>query len=430
MCTSPSFPVLLFSAVLLATVQAQDSNHLLDLDTTASVPLEVGGNVTAPRPTYTPDPEYCEEARAAGYQGSCVLSLIVDASGNPRDIRVEHSLGMQLDEKAIKALRNWRFEPARKRGKPVAVRINIEVSFHLQRDGKKLPWPEQLSGRGEARPRTESAVYRISQGPGPRTCAASFDQAARPGPVVTIAELNIEGNPRMPLADGIAGSLKQQTYSGTPDEEASEVLERVKIAWINAGFLKTQGQGEAHVLTSSPASEQIAVTVQLDEGPQYRLEGIKFRDNRAITNMKALRSLFPIKDGDVFNRAAIGKGLENLHLAYGQYGYINFTAVPDARFNEESRNVSLDIDMEEGKQFYVNRIGIIGLDESVFRNLTKELLVNPGDVFNQRLVDLFLKNHDSLFPTDASGEPRYTLTQNERTATVAITYDFRACHVD
>jgi outer membrane biosynthesis protein TonB len=104
MATRPSFPLLLFSAVLLTTVQAQVSNSLEDRDTTASVPFEVGGDVTAPRPTYTPAPEYPEEARAAGYQGICVLSLIVGPDGTPRDIRVERSLGMQLDEKALESV--------------------------------------------------------------------------------------------------------------------------------------------------------------------------------------------------------------------------------------------------------------------------------------------------------------------------------------
>jgi TonB family protein len=138
MCARPSFPLLLFSAVLLTTVQAQDSHSLQDRDTTASVPFEVDGDVSAPRPTYTPAPEYSEEARAAGAQGICALSLVVGADGTPRDIRVERSLGMQLDEKALESLRNWRFEPARKRGNPVAVHINVAVGFHLQREGKKM----------------------------------------------------------------------------------------------------------------------------------------------------------------------------------------------------------------------------------------------------------------------------------------------------
>jgi TonB family protein len=87
--------------------------------------------VSAPRALYAPDPEYSEEARKAKYQGTLVLWMIVGADGRPRDIRVARSLGMGLDEKALEAVRTWRFEPAHKDGKPVAVQINVEVIFRL-----------------------------------------------------------------------------------------------------------------------------------------------------------------------------------------------------------------------------------------------------------------------------------------------------------
>jgi TonB family protein len=91
----------------------------------------VGGGVSAPRPIYSPDPDYSEEARKAKYQGTVVLWVIVGSDGRPHDIRVYRSLGMGLDEKAIEAIRTWKFEPARKDGIPVAVQVNIEVSFRL-----------------------------------------------------------------------------------------------------------------------------------------------------------------------------------------------------------------------------------------------------------------------------------------------------------
>jgi TonB family protein len=91
----------------------------------------VGGGVSAPRVLYSPDPEYSDEARRAKYEGTCVLSLIVGPDGLPRDIRVARSLGMGLDEKAIEAVRQWRFQPAMKDGQPVTVAINVEVSFRL-----------------------------------------------------------------------------------------------------------------------------------------------------------------------------------------------------------------------------------------------------------------------------------------------------------
>jgi protein TonB len=93
--------------------------------------FRVGGGVSAPKVIYQPDPEYSEEARKAKYQGTCVLWLIVGPDGKPRDIKVARNLGMGLDEKAIEAVKQWKFEPALKDGRPVAVQINVEVSFRL-----------------------------------------------------------------------------------------------------------------------------------------------------------------------------------------------------------------------------------------------------------------------------------------------------------
>jgi protein TonB len=91
----------------------------------------VGGGVSAPRVLYAPDPDYTEEARRAKYQGKVVLWLIVGADGRPRDMKVARALGMGLDQKAIAAVREWKFDPAMKDGKPVAVQINVEVNFRM-----------------------------------------------------------------------------------------------------------------------------------------------------------------------------------------------------------------------------------------------------------------------------------------------------------
>jgi periplasmic protein TonB len=93
--------------------------------------FHVGGGVSPPHTIYAPEPEFSEEARKAKYQGVCTLGLIVGTDGRPSNIRVLSSLGMGLDEKAIEAVRNWKFEPAMKDGHPVRVEIAVEVDFHL-----------------------------------------------------------------------------------------------------------------------------------------------------------------------------------------------------------------------------------------------------------------------------------------------------------
>lgn len=87
--------------------------------------------VTAPKPIYSPAPNYSEEARKAKLQGTVMLSLVVDAHGNPTNIRVVRSLGMGLDENAIEQTRMWRFIPGTRNGLPVPVRVVLEVTFRL-----------------------------------------------------------------------------------------------------------------------------------------------------------------------------------------------------------------------------------------------------------------------------------------------------------
>ena|SRR5581483_1739187 len=91
----------------------------------------VGNGVSPPSPIFSPDPEYSEEARKAKYQGVVLLALIVGPDGRCHDIHVVHSLGMGLDEKAVEKVKEWKFEPAKKDGQPVAVSINVEVNFRL-----------------------------------------------------------------------------------------------------------------------------------------------------------------------------------------------------------------------------------------------------------------------------------------------------------
>jgi TonB family protein len=93
---------------------------------------QVGGRISAPTVIHSVEAEFSDEARRAKYQGVCTISLIVDAQGNPQDIRVAQALGMGLDEKAIEAIRQYKFRPAMKDGKTaVPVMITIEVDFRL-----------------------------------------------------------------------------------------------------------------------------------------------------------------------------------------------------------------------------------------------------------------------------------------------------------
>jgi len=99
---------------------------------TGGGPYRVGGGISAPVPIVQPEAEFSDEARRAKYQGEVMISLIVDAQGNPQNPRVVRPLGMGLDEKALEAVRRYKFKPAMKDGHiPVPVMVTIAVNFRL-----------------------------------------------------------------------------------------------------------------------------------------------------------------------------------------------------------------------------------------------------------------------------------------------------------
>jgi protein TonB len=89
------------------------------------------GGVSNPIPIVTPEAEFSDEARRAKYQGAVMVSIIVDSRGIPQNPRIVRSLGMGLDEKALDAVRRYRFKPAIKDGQPVPVVMTVEVNFRL-----------------------------------------------------------------------------------------------------------------------------------------------------------------------------------------------------------------------------------------------------------------------------------------------------------
>lgn len=93
--------------------------------------MSVGGGVSAPQLLHAAEPEFTEEARRSGFQGNVQIKLIVDSQGVPQDIRLLSHLGMGLEQKAVDAVRQYRFKPAMFQGHPVSVEIVLDVDFRL-----------------------------------------------------------------------------------------------------------------------------------------------------------------------------------------------------------------------------------------------------------------------------------------------------------
>ena len=200
-------------------------------------------------------------------------------------------------------------------------------------------------------------------------------------------------------------NLFAKTYDATKLDEDTE---RVRMEYQNRGYFKVTvndpkteihdtGHKGFHIpLLQAGPGKAVNITMPIEEGETYRLGKITFKGNKAITNTAALRSLIPLRDGDVFSREKIAKGMENLRKAYGEYGYINYTGLPDTTFDEEKKLANVEFDIEEGKQFSVRRIEFQGNTTTRDKVIRRELALEEGGVYSSRLWELSLLRLNQL----------------------------------
>jgi outer membrane protein insertion porin family len=269
------------------------------------------------------------------------------------------------------------------------------------------------------------------------------------GPKVSVGKIKFEGNKNVKsrILRGAMKNLKPigiphsiflenifaKTYDATKLEEDTE---RVRAEYQNRGYFKVLVQDpktEIHdtghpgfhipLLMKGPG-KAVDITMPIEEGDRYRLGGITFKGNKAVANEKALRSLFPMKDGEIFSREKVAKGLENLRKAYGQLGYINFTSIPNTTFDEDKKLVFLSIDVDEGKQFFVRRIEFQGNTTTRDKVIRREIALEEGQRYDQHLWELSLLRLNQLgyFEQLKPDDPNVTDRRlDEKAGTVDLT---------
>ncbi|WP_161557197.1 energy transducer TonB [Acidisarcina polymorpha] len=96
---------------------------------TSPAVYKIGNGVSAPTVIKSVDPQFPEGRHTEGmFEGMCIVGLVLDASGIPKEVHIVKPLAPDFDANAIKAVQQYNFVPAKLLGKPVAVSINIEVN--------------------------------------------------------------------------------------------------------------------------------------------------------------------------------------------------------------------------------------------------------------------------------------------------------------
>jgi len=241
----------------------------------------------------------------------------------------------------------------------------------------------------------------------------SVNFIVKEGPTVKVGRIAFEGNHALGKRElrsamknlkpiGVPHSiiledLLPRTYDSSRLEEDSE---RVRQDYRDHGYFRAltgtpvtrvRNAGGINLFTLRPShGKRVDILIPVEEGDRYRLGGITFTGNKAVQNSKVLRAQFANKDGEWFNATVFSKGLEQLRKAYGELGYINFVGTPSPRIDEAKHLVYLDIDIDEGKPFYVSRIEFTGNTVTRDKVIRRELQLQEGQVYNSRLWEFSL----------------------------------------
>jgi outer membrane protein insertion porin family len=169
------------------------------------------------------------------------------------------------------------------------------------------------------------------------------------------------------------------------------------------------------------------IVIKIDEGEQYRMGKVTFRsadpDQGLVFRTDVLRNLalFPLKEGDIFSASKVRKALDNYKKLYGEYGYIDFVATPLTEPDDVKKIVNMTMEFDQQKQYFVRRIEFSGNTTTRDKVIRRELLLDEGQMFNNRLWELSILRLNQLgYFNDIKPEDA-ELKRNVKAGTVDIT---------
>jgi outer membrane protein insertion porin family len=166
------------------------------------------------------------------------------------------------------------------------------------------------------------------------------------------------------------------------------------------------------------------ITIRIDEGNQYHMGKLSFQssdpDQGLVFKPEYLARIFPLKEGDLFSSTKVRKALENYKALYGQYGYIDFVAEPMTEADDVKKVVNFTMVFDQEKQYFVRRIEFSGNTTTRDKVIRREILLDEGQVYNNRLWELSILRLNQLGYFDAIKPENAELKRNVKAGTVDI----------
>ncbi|HWV98757.1 MAG TPA: outer membrane protein assembly factor BamA [Candidatus Acidoferrum sp.] len=188
----------------------------------------------------------------------------------------------------------------------------------------------------------------------------------------------------------------------------------------------TQGFRLGVPLAGRSHGKAVNMNIKIDEGDRYKMGTLKIvsadPDKALSLKVDALKTIFPLKQGDIFSAAKIRKALQDYTKAYGQYGFIDFTAEPQFDIDDVSKRIDITLRFTEEKQYYVRRIDFAGNTTTRDKVIRRELLLDEGQLFNKRAWEISILRLNQLDYFDRIEEDKAVeIKRNQKEGTVDLT---------
>jgi outer membrane protein insertion porin family len=179
-------------------------------------------------------------------------------------------------------------------------------------------------------------------------------------------------------------------------------------------------------LSGKTHGKAVNITIPIEEGERYKMGTLKIvsadPDKALSLKVEALKTIFPLKDGDIFSAAKIRKSMDDYRKAYGQFGFIDFTAEPEFDIDEASKKINITMRFDEQKQYYVRRIDFVGNTTTRDKVIRRELLLDEGQLFNKRAWEVSILRLNQLDYFDRIEEDKAVeIKRNPKEGTVDLT---------
>jgi outer membrane protein insertion porin family len=195
------------------------------------------------------------------------------------------------------------------------------------------------------------------------------------------------------------------------------VLQNVDTTHARAGIPLITGKGHG---------KAVNITIPIEEGERYRMGTLKIvssdPDKALSLKVDALKTAFPLKQGDIFSTEKVRKALETYGKIYGEYGFIDFTPEPDTEVDDVNKVINLTLRFDEQKQYYVHRIDFVGNTTTRDKVIRRELMIDEGQLFNKRLWEMSILRLNQLDYFDKiEADKAAEIKRNNKAGTVDIT---------